>query len=338
MPLDESYNPKSFTPQDPVQMMWARRMWDWDTKNPFAAGYNPFNPQTGGPGTHTPGLGSSTPSGVRLMNTSLPVADAPRASARPVNMLQNTRNLSFGGRNYGTQSIDRGEWDRFGSTVGTIAGALMPQGRGSVARGVAVPGGQTPNIFTRTVQKWRQRNVPPPPDYSGLTGAERMANAQARTGAQPSESVTPGIVNETEDVTAGSRAYQERVAEERRGRATERAAQASVGAGGAPPPPGNETLTGEQRMGIAGARRRIQQASRVTPPTSLPGAVPSRPAPIRPAPVVLKSGGTEFVSSPSDFVNYNTLYGQQAERLSAEGVGAETPAPAPKKKSTRKKA
>ena len=299
MAIEGSYNAGSYTVRNPQNLEFQQYMMYWDTNNPFAKGR---------PGVQGP-LGGAT---------DLPAISAPRAQARPVNMLGNARNLSFGGRNYGPQNIDRNEWGRLGSTiVPTLEGMAQQRQQRLQTTGQSVA--QGPGIISRAVQKWRQRNVPPPPDYSGLTREERMANAQARAQkiaeargedfnqpGQPPTTVGESITNPTLEDTLR---YQ-------RERAQERTARASVGTGGAPPPPGNESLTSAQRMANAAARIRIQQASRVEPASAPPQAVPNRPM-NAPAPGSLPAPGSmPTVASPV------TAVGDQSARLASEGVAS----------------
>lgn len=165
MAIEGSYDQASFTPKDPFRL-WAEAQGVglyWDTENQFAAGRQGVRGIQANPV-------SATRSGVRGLSVSAPVGEAPRAQATPVNMLANPRNLSFGGRNYGSQAIDRGEWGRLGSVV-IPAVSAMTEARGERS------GQQGPRVRTapsgvptppstpagKLAQRWRQRNTPQPP-------------------------------------------------------------------------------------------------------------------------------------------------------------------------------
>lgn len=165
MAIEGSYDERSFTPKDPWRV-WAEVQGIglyWDTDNQFAAGRQGVRGIQSNPVT-------PTRSGVRGLAVNTPVGEAPRARATPVNMLGNTRNLSFGGRSYGSQAIDRNEWGRLGSTVGQVAPIAVEYGsqraeRRQTRAQTAPSGVPTPPVSMagRLAQRWRQRNTPQPP-------------------------------------------------------------------------------------------------------------------------------------------------------------------------------
>lgn len=164
MAIEGAYNAQQFSAGRPDALSWQQHMMYWDTQNPFSAGTR---------GVRSTGTNpfQQTRSGVQKIATEIPIGQAPRAQARPVNMLGNPRNLSFGGRNYGTQQIDRGEIDRIGSFIRPAVSAMTqsreqgegqraPRSRTTPPSGVPAPP-STP--AGRLAQRWRQRNAPQPP-------------------------------------------------------------------------------------------------------------------------------------------------------------------------------
>lgn len=180
MAIEGAYNAQQFSAGRPDALSWQQHMMYWDTQNPFSAGTRGVSGNLGG-------------------TTDLPVINAPRAQARPVNMLGNPRNLSFGGRNYGTQQIDRNEWNRLGSFVVPAVSAMTqsreqgegqraPRSRTTPPSGVPAPP-STP--AGRLAQRWRQRNAPQPPQSLNMGLPQNVPLPPQPGEAPPLPSPTP---------------------------------------------------------------------------------------------------------------------------------------------------
>lgn len=292
MAIEGAYNAQQFAASRPDALSWQQHMMYWDTQNPFSAGER-----------------------------------APQARAQPVNMLGSGRNLSFGGRNYGSQDIDRNEWGRLGSVVVPTVSAMLQSREQGVGRQRAGSGTEpTEESPNRLQQAWRKRQltkqgIPMPPQPTAKTPGTlppptlptphtlATSNWRAEQAQRIADNLNqigraPVTINPTLEA---SQSYQQERAQERVQNAQRRTAEASIGTGGAPPPP---PATNAERM--ANAQRRIasQQATRRPPTEPLPQAVPNRPAPnVMPSPI--------------------TAVGGQEERLAAEGTAPTTPVKRP---------
>lgn len=359
MAIEGAYNADSYSIRNPQNLEFQQYMMYWDTQNPFAAG------RQGVRGIQDNPI-SSTRSGVRGLSVSAPVGEAPRAQATPVNMLANPRNLSFGGRNYGRQAIDRGEWNRLGSFV-IPAVSAMTEARGER------PGQQGPRVRTapsgvptppstpagKLAQRWRQRNTPQPPQSLNMGLPQNvplppqpgeapplprptMATQQPSWVTTPPTGATPSPL-----ATSNWREEQaQRIAEWELGEPGQPAPDVTLGSrtyqqeraqerATAPSEPEVGMPTSSERWTRARQLQVERELARGDAPRNrnLPGSVASgRSAPMpQNAPVQQPaprpgSVGTVPITPPTSVV------GGQEERLAAEGV---TPTAPPKR--TRKK-
>lgn len=316
MAIGGSFNKEFFTPQDPVQMMWARRMWDWDTQNPFAKGV------AGVQGVQSQGIVRGRQSRMDL-GVQAPVGQIQQAVARPVNMFASARNISAGGRDYGNQSFDRKEMDRFlktGEKITSGISGMFQQANENQANAPMTPGQQRRQSRRLTRQGIPQPPtsgaLPPPPPQPAPLAPPSTQEEVIPEPPQPAPFAPPFVL--TQD---------------------------------------NSQLTSAQRMANAQSRITEQQKSRTTPTTPLPQAVPSRPsagfppvrqvAQARPAqatpaktyPQRKPSGlgpfgktALEGVTIPGATAPAPTgLAGDQNSRLAAEGIAQPAPKKTPKK-------
>lgn len=299
MPVGGSFNKDAFQQQDPLQMLWARRLWNWDTQNPFAKGV--AGVQSVGSHGMVRGRQSAMDLGVQA-----PVGQLQQAVARPVNMLANPRQLNFGGRDYGDQSIDRNEIARIkqmGATgaklVAPIAGAIgqrwAERRANKVAESEAIPTATTPTPHPIASSNWREEQA--------------ARRAEYAPGAS-SESSQPTL-----DVSADSRAYQEERAQERANR---------------PPTTEPTPATSQERLANAAKRQEEMKAARQqagSPAAPLPGGTASRRPSGLPQPSIFAQ--PKSVTTPSQPVSTSpspvvaspvTPVGDQSARLAAEGT------------------
>ena len=355
MAIGGSFNPSTFKNQTPFET-WAQVQGIglyWDTENTFAAGKQ---------GVGRASFGAQAPiqgrQGVRARELSAPMRGYSPARAQPVNMFASARNISSGGRDYGSQAIDRNELQRLESTGASFA-ELARQ------RTEATPGGPAGQRVPSARQQRRQLRkagvpmppqsgqvpLPPPsmpeePDTGfappgGVPGLPQPPQPQQDTRGLPAPVMpTPhanvgsnwrevqaqriaelelGQPGPVADPSVGSRSYLEQ-AERRR---AERA--------GLPPAPTAPPLTGAQRMERAGqlqAERQAAVAARGGRGPMPPGAVSNRRSPdLLPANMRPGAVGTAKIPTPMSVV------GGQEERLSAEGTTPPAPAKRTRKKS-----
>jgi len=212
-----SYNPSTFKQSTPFET-WAQVQGIglyWDTENQFAAGKQGVSR-----------AGFSTPGAA--------YGQLQRAQAPGVNYLGGSgqRQLNFGGRDYGSQAIDRNEIGRIGSVMEPIAQNITDWRMAQKANQTYPTSG--PGAF----QQWRQKQqmkragIPTPPQPQATqpgtlpspvlptpsplaTSNWREEQAQRIAEYELGEPGQP-----TPDPSAGSRAYQEEVARRRANRPT----------------------------------------------------------------------------------------------------------------------
>lgn len=298
MAIGGSFNKAAFNQQDPIQMMWARRMWDWDTQNPFAKGVQ--QPMT----VHGGGV-SSGRQGVRMLNTQVPVGQIDQAVARPVNVLGSARNISAGGRNYGDQSIDRNEIERLKNTGSAFiqmargmgeqqqAGTAGPAPTTSQAPAPTPP---TPGQQRRQTRRLAKQGVPAPPQP-----------AQQQPGTLPAPVLpTPSALATTDWKT-------EQEQRKRDYEASRTAPQPAVDAGAS------------SRAYLEEVARR--RANRPTGPSQAGMAPPApfsrRPSPLPPPPPGSRTFDRSTFPAPTVtpvLPTPTSLVGDQSARLAAEGT------------------
>lgn len=355
MAIGGSFDPSTFTNRTPFET-WAQVQGIglyWDTENTFAAGKQ---------GVRSASFGAQAPmqgrQGVRSLDVSAPMRGYSPARAQPVNMFGSARNISSGGRDYGSQAIDRGELQRL-SSMGSSFVDIARQ-RAENAPGQTM-GPRTPSARQQRRQL-RRAGVPMPPQPGQVPLPPPSMPEEPETGFAPPGGVPglsqppqtqqatktlPAPVPATPHALAGTNwreVQAQRIAELELGEPGQPAPNPSVGSrsyleeverrraerAGLPPAPTAPPLTGAQRMERAGqlqAERQAAVAARGGRGPMPPGAVSNRRSPdllppnMRPGAV-----GTAKIPTPMG------LAGGQEERLSAEGA---TPAAPPKR--TRKK-